>query len=123
MSETCVRDRILTVGRACFQRHPYDSVEMQDIAWAASVDAAEIQRHFASKEDLFSAVIEQCAVQVLEGWMGAEPLILLLRGLADPVCGQRVLAILRRTRLGSLGAHHLRAAALVLSGGMGRIAQ
>lgn len=89
---------------------------MTDVAWGASVPVDTVRHHFASKEELFAAV--------LDGWLarglgdGGDHCAwgLVLRALADPACAAMAADSIRKSRLGSLGAHHLLAAARLLGG-------
>jgi AcrR family transcriptional regulator len=52
------RTRILAAARIFFSEHSYENVGTRDIAAAAGVDAALVNRYFGGKEKLFAEVIE-----------------------------------------------------------------
>lgn len=54
------RAAILDAANARFLAESYDQVGMRDIARDVGVDPALISRYFGSKEDLFSATLEDC---------------------------------------------------------------
>ena len=54
------RSAILGAANRRFTAESYDQVGMRDIARDVGVDPALISRYFGSKEDLFSAVLEDC---------------------------------------------------------------
>jgi AcrR family transcriptional regulator len=59
------RAQLLAVGAGLFAARPYDEVLMEDVAEAAGVSRALLYRHFASKRDLFVAIYQQVADQLL----------------------------------------------------------
>ena len=56
-SAPATRQAILDAARHCFSSEGYDQVGVREIAARAGVDPALINRHFGSKEGLFSEVI------------------------------------------------------------------
>lgn len=52
------RERILAAARVHFSVHSYENVGMRDVAAAAGVDAALVNRYFGSKEGLFAEALE-----------------------------------------------------------------
>ncbi|MFB7668586.1 TetR/AcrR family transcriptional regulator [Kitasatospora sp. NPDC056138] len=59
------RAQLLAVGARLFAVHPYEDVLMEDVARQAGVSRALLYRHFASKHELFAAVYQQAADQLL----------------------------------------------------------
>ncbi|MCF3128985.1 TetR/AcrR family transcriptional regulator [Streptomyces olivochromogenes] len=59
------RAQLLTVAARLFAAQPYDEVLMEDVAERAGVSRALLYRHFASKRDLFAALYQQAADQLL----------------------------------------------------------
>ncbi|MFF0741654.1 TetR/AcrR family transcriptional regulator [Streptomyces sp. NPDC004111] len=59
------RAQLLAVGAGLFAARPYDEVLMEDVAEAAGVSRALLYRHFATKRDLFVAIYQQVADQLL----------------------------------------------------------
>ncbi|MFF7458635.1 TetR/AcrR family transcriptional regulator [Kitasatospora sp. NPDC008115] len=59
------RAQLLTVGAQLFAARPYAEVLMEDVAEQAGVSRALLYRHFPSKHDLFAAVYQQAADQLL----------------------------------------------------------
>ncbi|RAS62444.1 TetR family transcriptional regulator [Lentzea atacamensis] len=70
------RDQLLDVGAALFAAKPYDEVLMEEVAERAGISRALLYRHFSSKRDLFAAVHQRAADQLLVevGDLGAGPL-------------------------------------------------
>jgi AcrR family transcriptional regulator len=52
------RDQILATGRRLFAQSGYEATSVDDIAGAAGVTKPVLYRHFASKRDLYLAVLE-----------------------------------------------------------------
>lgn len=61
------RQTILDAARHLFARDSYDSVGVRDIAGAAGVDAALVNRYFGSKEALFKCVLSDGKENLFEG--------------------------------------------------------
>lgn len=57
---------ILAAGRGLFLEHGFDAVTMDMVAQRAPVSKATLYAHFASKEDLFTAVVVDEADRVFE---------------------------------------------------------
>src|ERR1700712_3017258 len=58
------RALILEVARRLFARNGFHGTGMTEIAAAAGCSEPIIYKHFASKQALFAAVIEECALEV-----------------------------------------------------------
>jgi AcrR family transcriptional regulator len=63
------RAAILQAARRRFASQPFEQVGVRDVAADAGVDAALIARYFGSKEDLFTAVVDDCP-EAGEAWAG-----------------------------------------------------
>lgn len=59
------RAQLLSVGAALFAARPYEEVLMEEVAAQAGVSRALLYRHFPGKRDLFAAVYQQAADQLL----------------------------------------------------------
>jgi AcrR family transcriptional regulator len=59
------RAQLLTVAARLFAAQPYDEVLMEDVAERAGVSRALLYRHFPSKRDLFAALYQQVADELL----------------------------------------------------------
>ncbi|NEW54560.1 TetR/AcrR family transcriptional regulator [Nocardia cyriacigeorgica] len=59
------RRLLLDAGAHLFAERPYDAVLMEDVAAAAGVSRALLYRHFPNKRDLFAAVYERAAANLL----------------------------------------------------------
>jgi AcrR family transcriptional regulator len=59
------RRELIDVGAQQFAAHAYDDVVMEDVAARAGVSRALLYRHFPSKRDLFGAVYERAADQLV----------------------------------------------------------
>ncbi|MER6050988.1 helix-turn-helix domain-containing protein [Streptomyces sp. NPDC001793] len=59
------RAQLLAVGAQLFAARPYEEVLMEDVAGRAGVSRALLYRHFPNKRDLFAAVYQQAADQLL----------------------------------------------------------
>ncbi|ARF57770.1 TetR/AcrR family transcriptional regulator [Streptomyces gilvosporeus] len=65
LSPTERRAQLLTVAARLFAARPYDEVLMEDVAERAGVSRALLYRHFPGKRDLFAALYQQAAEQLL----------------------------------------------------------
>lgn len=72
------REQLLDVAADLFSRHGYARTTTAELAKAAGVTEPIIYRHFASKKDLYIALIERSGRQTLEQWE------IDLRNAADP---------------------------------------
>ncbi|MEV5380880.1 helix-turn-helix domain-containing protein [Streptomyces nondiastaticus] len=59
------RAQLLAVGARLFAARPYEEVLMEDIAAQAGVSRALLYRHFPGKRELFAAIYQQAADQLL----------------------------------------------------------
>ncbi|MEV6275990.1 helix-turn-helix domain-containing protein [Nocardia sp. NPDC051832] len=59
------RRLLVEAGAGLFAQRSYDEVLMEDVAAAASISRALLYRHFPSKRELFVAVYQQAAEQLL----------------------------------------------------------
>ncbi|MFH8572427.1 TetR/AcrR family transcriptional regulator [Streptomyces sp. NPDC017993] len=59
------RAQLLAVAAQLFAARPYDEVLMEDVAEHAGVSRALLYQHFANKRDLFAALYQQVAEQLL----------------------------------------------------------
>ncbi len=59
------RRGLIDVSAELFAANAYDDVLMEDVAERAGVSRALLYRHFPSKRDLFAAVYEQAAAQLI----------------------------------------------------------
>jgi AcrR family transcriptional regulator len=59
------RAQLLDVAAREFAAKPYDAVQMEQIARQADISRALLYRHFRTKRDLFAAVYQQAAGQLL----------------------------------------------------------
>lgn len=59
------RAQLLRVAARLFAAQPYDAVLMEDVAERAGVSRALLYRHFPSKRDLFAALYQQVADELL----------------------------------------------------------
>lgn len=59
------RAQLLAVAARLFAARPYDEVLMEDVAECAGVSRALLYQHFPSKRDLFAALYQQVAEQLL----------------------------------------------------------
>ena len=59
------RAQLLDVAAQEFAAKPYDAVQMEQIAEHAGISRALLYRHFRTKRDLFAAVYQQAADQLL----------------------------------------------------------
>lgn len=73
------REQLLDVASEVFSREGYARATTAQLAKAAGVTEPIIYRHFASKRDLFVALIDRSAAQTIAHWERA------LAGVKDPV--------------------------------------
>ncbi|MGK5549549.1 TetR/AcrR family transcriptional regulator [Streptomyces sp. URMC 127] len=59
------RAQLLAVGARLFAAHPYEDVLMEDVAAQAGVSRALLYRYFPGKRDLFAAIYQEAADQLL----------------------------------------------------------
>jgi AcrR family transcriptional regulator len=59
------RNEILDCGAQLFARRPYDDVLMEEVAAAAGVSRALVYRYFATKRELFAAIYQRAADDLL----------------------------------------------------------
>ncbi|MFF9570310.1 TetR/AcrR family transcriptional regulator [Streptomyces sp. NPDC014685] len=59
------RAQLLAVAAQLFAAHPYDDVLMEGVAERAGVSRALLYQHFPSKRDLFAALYQQVAAELL----------------------------------------------------------
>src|SRR5215470_6561135 len=59
------RNELLDVGARLFAEYPYDEVRMDDVAERAAVSRALLYRYFSSKRDLFAAIYQRAADELL----------------------------------------------------------
>jgi AcrR family transcriptional regulator len=59
------RHELIDVGAQLFAARPYDAVLMEDVAEQAGVSRALLYRYFSSKRDLFAAIYQRAAVDLL----------------------------------------------------------
>ncbi|MBF6182744.1 TetR/AcrR family transcriptional regulator [Nocardia otitidiscaviarum] len=59
------RSELLEVGARMFAEHPYDEVLMEQVAERAGISRALLYRHFPTKRELFTAIYQQAADQLL----------------------------------------------------------
>jgi AcrR family transcriptional regulator len=60
------RNELLDVGADLFAAQPYDAVLMEEVAATAGVSRALLYRYFSSKRELFAAVYQRAADDLLE---------------------------------------------------------
>ncbi|MFI1471343.1 TetR/AcrR family transcriptional regulator [Streptomyces wuyuanensis] len=65
LSPDARRSQLLDVAAALFAARPYDEVTMEEVAERAGVSRALLYRHFPGKRDLFAALYERVAEQLL----------------------------------------------------------
>ncbi|MFE0381301.1 TetR/AcrR family transcriptional regulator [Streptomyces inhibens] len=61
------RRQLLGVAAQLFAAKPYDEVFMEDVAERAGISRALLYRYFPNKRDLFAAIYQQAADQLLAG--------------------------------------------------------
>ena len=54
----CLRSRLVESGLALFTERPFSEVSLADVARAAGVSDVEMERHFATKQDLYLAAVQ-----------------------------------------------------------------
>ncbi|MFI0466427.1 TetR/AcrR family transcriptional regulator [Saccharopolyspora sp. 5N102] len=60
------RGELLEIGAQLFATRPYDDVLMEEVAELAGISRANLYRYFASKRDLFAAIYQRAADELLE---------------------------------------------------------
>jgi AcrR family transcriptional regulator len=60
------RDQIIDIGAKLFATQPYEQVRMTDIAAVAGISRALVYRYFPTKRDLFAAIYQRAADQLLK---------------------------------------------------------
>jgi AcrR family transcriptional regulator len=63
-SQRARRQRIVVAGLQLLQEHPYDRIQMRDVAEHADVALGTVYRYFVSKEHLFAAVLVEWGDQL-----------------------------------------------------------
>ena len=71
MSAVDRRAQLLRVARTTFARAGYHATSMNDVADAAGVTKPVLYQHFASKRDLFHALLDDVGNQMLEAFTRA----------------------------------------------------
>jgi AcrR family transcriptional regulator len=66
-----VRERVVEAAFALFRRHTYDEVTVGAVAEAANVAKGSVYRHFVSKEEIFTAVVEHLLADLAAGFAEA----------------------------------------------------
>jgi AcrR family transcriptional regulator len=66
-----VRERLVEAAFAQFRAHTYEQVTVGAVADAAGVAKGSVYRYFASKEDMFTAVVEDLLAEVATGFAQA----------------------------------------------------
>jgi AcrR family transcriptional regulator len=80
-----VRERVIEAAFVQFRTHTYDEVTVGGVADAANVAKGSVYRHFASKEELFTAVVEHLLAELAVGFAEAVETLGGAEGLAgDP---------------------------------------
>jgi AcrR family transcriptional regulator len=80
-----VRDRLVEAAFAQFRSHTYEEVTVGVVADAAGVAKGSVYRYFASKDEMFTAVVEHLLAQLATGFAEAVETLGGPRGLAgDP---------------------------------------
>jgi AcrR family transcriptional regulator len=77
------RQRVVAAAIEAFQTRSYAEVAVSDIAEAAGVAKGSVYRHFAAKEDLFRAAIEQVLLDTADGFASAVEALGGAAGVAD----------------------------------------
>jgi AcrR family transcriptional regulator len=65
LSATARREQLIDVAVSVFARHGYHSTSMNDVAEAAGVTKPVLYQHFASKRDLYLALLEAVGHRLL----------------------------------------------------------
>lgn len=60
-------ERILNAARSCYQQTGILKASMEDIAAEAGISRRTLYRHFASRHEILSYVIQEAATEFLEG--------------------------------------------------------
>ena len=60
------RERLIAAGREAFGRHGYDATSIAVILEAAGVARGALYHHFATKEELFDAVLDRVVQEIAE---------------------------------------------------------
>lgn len=68
MGKPSVRDEILFAGLKTLHARGFNATSVQDITQAAGVPKGSFYNHFASKEDLGAAVVEQYSAKAAARW-------------------------------------------------------
>ncbi len=68
MKATDRRRQLLEASIKCFANHGYQGTTTARLAKAAGVSEPVLYQHFASKHDLFVALLEQVGKEVLREW-------------------------------------------------------
>lgn len=71
MKATDRRRQLLQASIACFAEHGYQGTSTARLARVAQVSEPVLYQHFASKHDLFVALLEEVGKEVLRGWREA----------------------------------------------------
>jgi AcrR family transcriptional regulator len=66
-----VRERLVEAAFAHFRSHTYEEVTVGAVADAAGLAKGSVYRYFASKEDMFTAVVEHLLAEVATGFAQA----------------------------------------------------
>jgi|SRR5580765_2274728 len=64
LSPDARREQLLAAGAQLFASRPYDEVRIEEIADAAGVSRGLLYRYFATKRELFRAIVQQATEQV-----------------------------------------------------------
>jgi AcrR family transcriptional regulator len=65
MSAASRREQLLTLATALFAEHGYHHISMDDLAERAGATKPVVYRHFPSKLDLYLAVVDACADELV----------------------------------------------------------
>jgi AcrR family transcriptional regulator len=80
------RDHLVEVARRLFAEQGYEDTSIEDVLTAAGVSRGALYHHFAGKEALFEATLEQVEASVMAGMqdlvMGAPTAVAALRAIA-----------------------------------------
>jgi AcrR family transcriptional regulator len=85
MKAAARRLQLMETAALCFAEHGYRGTTTAMLAKEAGISEPILYRHFANKQDLFVALIESVAHQVLAHWRG------LLKGVNSPLEQLRVI--------------------------------
>jgi AcrR family transcriptional regulator len=90
-----VRERVVEAAFVLFRSHTYDEVTVGAVADAANVAKGSVYRHFDSKEEIFTAVVEHLLAELAGGFADAVDTLGGAEGLAgDPQQFASVFALL-----------------------------